>query len=112
VARCASAQSCTLDKAYFDGLVRSPAKLESQAQVVPAIRNDVFSGYKLKSVRSGSPVHQLGFRSGDKITHINGRDLTNELEAMQLYMGLSNTKQFRVRYVRGSSTRTKTITVK
>lgn len=111
VARCASASSCTLDKVYFDSLVRSPAKLESQARVVPAIRNDVFSGYKLKTVRSGSAVQQLGFRSGDKITHINGRDLTNDLEAMQLYMGLSNTRTFRVRYVRGGSTRNKTITV-
>ncbi|MCA9709012.1 MAG: PDZ domain-containing protein, partial [Myxococcales bacterium] len=112
VAHCASESSCTLDKVHFDGLVRSPAKLESQAQVVPAIRNDVFSGYKLKSVRSGSAVDQLGFRSGDKITHINGYDLTNDMEAMQLYMGLSSTRTFKVRYVRGSSTRTKTITVK
>lgn len=111
VARCQSASRCTLGKAHFDALVRSPAKLESQVRVVPAIRNDVFSGYKLKSVRSGSAVHQLGFRSGDKVTHINGRDLTNDFEAMQLYMGLSGTRTFNVRYVRGGSARTKTIKV-
>ncbi len=112
VARCSSPSACTIDKPYFDSLVRSPSKLESQANVVPAIRNDVHSGYKLKTVRSGTAVHQLGFRSGDKITHINGRDLTNDIEAMQLYMGLSSTRTFRVRYVRGGSTRNKTISVK
>lgn len=111
MAQCTTDSRCTLKKSYFDSIVRSPSKLESQANIVPAIRNDVHSGYKLKSVRSGSAVAQLGFRSGDKITHINGRDLTNDLEAMQLYMGLSGTRRFNVRYVRGGSARTKTIDV-
>lgn len=111
VARCTSADVCSIDKPYFDTLVASPSKLQSQADVVPAIRNDVFSGYKLRTVKSGTAVHQLGFRSGDKITHINGHDLTNDADALQLYLGLSSTRSFKVRYVRGSGTRTKTIKV-
>jgi len=111
VARCQSADVCSIDKAAFDSLVASPTKLQAQADVVPAISNDVFSGYKLKSVRSGTAVHQLGFRSGDKITHVNGRDLTNDAEALAVYMSLSGTRSFKVRYVRSGSTRTKTITV-
>lgn len=111
VARCKSADVCSIDEAYFDGLVASPSKMQAQADVVPAISNDVFSGYKLKTVRSGTAVHQLGFRSGDKITHVNGRDLTNDAEALGVYMSLSGTNLFKVRYVRGGSTRTKTITV-
>jgi hypothetical protein len=111
VARCSSAESCSIDKAYFDGLVASPSKLESQADVVPAIANDVHSGYKLRTVKSGTAVHQLGFRSGDKVTHINGHDLTNDAAALQLYLGLANTRTFKVRYERGGSARTKTIKV-
>jgi type II secretory pathway component PulC len=111
VARCKSADVCSIDEAYFDGLVASPSKMQAQADVVPAISNDVFSGYKLKTVRSGTAAHQLGFRSGDKITHVNGRDLTNDAEALAVYMSLSSTNLFKVRYVRGGSTRTKTITV-
>ena len=111
VAQCSSDSRCTIKKSYLDGVLASPAKLEREATIVPAIRNDVHSGYKLKTVRPGSAVAQLGFRAGDKITHINGRDLTNDIEAMQLYMGLSSTRRFNVRYVRGSSTRTKTIDV-
>jgi hypothetical protein len=111
VARCSSPEVCSLDKAYFNGLVASPSKIESQADVVPAIRNDVHSGYKLRTVRPGSAVDQLGFNSGDKVTHINGYDLTNDAEALQLYAGLSGTRVFKVRYVRGGSTRTKTIKV-
>jgi PDZ domain len=111
VARCSSADICSIDRAYWNGLVASPSKLESQADVVPAIRDDVFSGYKLRTVRPGSAVAQLGFRSGDKITHVNGRDVTDEAEALQIYLGLSGTRVFKVRYVRDGSTRTKTITV-
>lgn len=111
VARCKSADVCSIDKVYFDSLVSSPTKLQAQADVVPAISNDVFSGYKLKTVRSGTAVHQLGFRSGDKITHINGRDLTDDAEALGVYMSLSGTRVFKVRYVRGGATRTKTVTV-
>ena len=111
VAHCSSEDNCTIDKAYFNSMVSSPSKMQTQADVVPAIRNDVFSGYKLRTVKPGSAVAQLGFRSGDKITHVNGKDLTNDAEAMQLYFGISSTKVFKVRYVRGSSTRTKTITV-
>jgi uncharacterized membrane protein YgcG len=111
VARCKSADVCSIDEAHFDSLVSSPTKLQAQADVVPAISNDVFSGYKLKTVRSGTALHQLGFRSGDKITHVNGRDLTNDAEALAVYMGLSSTRVFKVRYVRGGATRTKTVTV-
>lgn len=111
VARCTSQDRCTLDKTYFDRMIASPSMLQSQADVVPAIRNDVFSGYKLRTVRPGTAVAQLGFRSGDKITHVNGRDLTNDAEAMQLYLGLAGTRVFKVRYLRGGSARTKTITL-
>lgn len=92
-------------------MIASPSKLQAQADVVPAIRDDVFSGYKLRTVKAGTTVAQLGFRSGDKVTHVNGRDLTNDAQAMQLYLGLSSTRVFKVRYIRGGATRNKTITV-
>ena len=93
-------------------MVASPSKLKSQVTVVPAIANDVHSGYRLKSVKSGSPAYKLGFRRGDKVTHVNGHDLTNDLEALALYAGLGSTKKFHVRYVRGGASRSKTIHIK
>jgi type II secretory pathway component PulC len=109
--RCANASSCTIRRSYFDSMTSSMSKLESQATIVPAIRDDVFSGYKLKWIRPGSAVAQLGFRSGDKVTHVNGRDLTDDSQALALYLGLSSTNNYKVRYVRGSSTLTKSIQI-
>lgn len=110
--QCESAAKCTITKAYFDKMVGSPSALQSQANIVPAIQNDVHSGYKLKSVKAGSSVAKLGFRAGDKITHINGSDLTDEFQAAALYMGLSGTSVFKIRYVRGASSSVKTVVVK
>jgi hypothetical protein len=109
--RCASSRSCTVTRSHFDRLVSAPSRLQTQVEVVPAIRNDVFSGYKLKKVRPGSDAARLGFRSGDKITQVNGYDLTNESEALQLYVSLGASRVFKIRYERGGRRSVKTITV-
>jgi membrane-associated protease RseP (regulator of RpoE activity) len=109
---CESMSRCTITRAYFDKQVGNPSALQSQANIVPAIQDDVFSGYKLKSVKAGSAVHQLGFRAGDKITHVNGQDLTDEMGAMGgLYLGLGNTSVFKIRYQRGGASLVKTVVV-
>jgi hypothetical protein len=110
--QCTSSTRCTIEAAHFKQLVAAPSRLQSQVNVVPAIRNDVFSGYKLKSVKAGSDAARLGFRAGDKITHINGHDLTNEGEALQLYMSLGASRLFKIRYERGGRRLVKTVTVK
>lgn len=109
--RCKSSTQCTIEKATYLDMVASPKKLQSQVKVVPAIKNNVHSGYKIKSIRAGSPAAKLGFRAGDKITHINGRDLTNEMQALQLYWSLGSARLFKVRFERGSSRRVKTISI-
>lgn len=108
---CESTSRCTIERSYFDKLVASPSSIESQANIVPAIANDVFSGYKLKSVKAGSAIAKLGFHAGDKITHINGQDLTDEVGAMGLYLGLASTKVFKIRYERGGARLVKTVVV-
>lgn len=109
---CKSDASCTIRKSYFDSMVSSPSKLESQAKIVPAIRNDVFSGYKLSWIRPGSAIDEMGFRAGDKITHINGQDLTDDAQAFAVYLSLSSTRSYEIRYVRGTRSLTKTLGVK
>jgi type II secretory pathway component PulC len=110
--QCESSAKCTITQSYFNSMVDNPAKLESQADIVPAIANDVHSGYKLKNIKSGSAISKLGFQSNDKITHINGKDLTDDFQAAELYMGISGTKVFKIRYERGGAKLVKTVLVK
>jgi type II secretory pathway component PulC len=109
--QCASSTKCSIEEAHFKQLVAAPSRLQSQVDVVPAIRNDVFSGYKLKSVRSGSDAAKLGFKAGDKITHVNGHDLTNDAEALQMYMSLGSSRVFKIRYERNGRRLVKTVSV-
>ncbi len=99
--RCPSPNVCEIDQATFDRLVQDPSRLKSQATIVPAIRNDIQSGYKLKTVQAGTNLHALGFRSGDKITHINGHFLGDDAQAMSLYFKLPATRVFNVKVERG-----------
>ena len=69
-------------------------------------------GYKLTTVRRGSSIERLGFRSGDTITHVNGHALADDADAMALYFGLGQTSTFQVRYLRGGSPGVRTIKVR
>ncbi len=103
---CSSASSCTVEKWYFDEVVSSSSQMRSQAKISPAR-----GGYELAWVKPGSGVHKLLFRAGDIITRVNGRDLSNQLEALSLYAGLKSTRTYTVEYVRGGKTSRKTIRI-
>lgn len=108
---CSSTGQCSVEADYFESMIASPSKLQSQVTIVPAIRDDVHSGYKLSTVKSGSAVYKLGFRSGDKITHVNGYDLTSDAQVLSLYLGMSSMRSYSIRYVRGGKTLTKKVDV-
>lgn len=80
-------------------------------QVAPAIRNDVFSGYWIRGLRPGSLAGDLGFRAGDKITHVNGHALSDDTQAMALYFSLPTTRSFSIRYERNGTPLTKSVRV-
>ena len=103
---CSSSSSCTVAKWYFDKIVSSSSQMRSQAKISSAS-----TGYKLAWVKPGSGVHKLLFRSGDIITRVNGRSLTNQLEALTLYAGLKSTRTYKVNYTRGGKSLTKTIRI-
>lgn len=103
---CSSSSSCTVAKWYFDKIASSSSQMRSQAKISSAS-----TGYKLAWVKPGSGVHKLLFRSGDIITRVNGRSLTNQLEALTLYAGLKSTRTYKVNYTRGGKSLTKTIRI-
>ncbi|MEZ4430752.1 MAG: PDZ domain-containing protein, partial [Nannocystaceae bacterium] len=99
--------TCPISRAEFNKYLSNPAGLSSQASVSPT-----GLGYKLTTVRRGSSIERLGFRSGDTITHVNGHALADDADAMALYFGLGQTSTFQVRYLRGGSPGVRTIKVR
>ncbi len=45
-------------------------------------------GFRVKRVRCGSPLHQLGFRNGDVIHSVNGRPVTSTVQALTAFRRL------------------------
>jgi len=62
-------------------------------------------GFKLRRVRRCSPLHQAGFRSGDVITSINGREITNMSQALGAWNRLKKKKKLDVQMKRKGAQR-------
>ena len=110
--KCSTSGHCTITRAEFQRLTGSPERTRRELDIVPAIRNDVHSGYKMRRVPAQSTAHALGFRAQDKITHINGAFVANDAEALRLASTMQSTRTFRVRYERRGVARIKTIVVR
>jgi type II secretory pathway component PulC len=67
----------------------------NDVRIVPGFENGLPVGVRLTHVRPGSIYTQLGLRSGDAITRINGRALDVE-SALSAYEALKNARRFDV----------------
>lgn len=78
--------------------------LESLAQhvrIVPHFEYGQPRGFKLFSVKSGSTLAKIGFANGDVVREVNGYDVSNPAEAMQVYARVKNEKRFSIELTRG-----------
>jgi general secretion pathway protein C len=87
---------------YRQRLIESPASLAEVIQVAAAHEDDRLIGYRVSPGPDADRFLRFGFRPGDVITAINGIDLTDPQQALELYglIGSANDATFDVR--RGS----------
>ncbi len=78
-----------------------PGDLASQASV-----SAVNGGWKVKSVKAGSNVAQLGILKGDVITEVNGYSLDGKLKTYWAAMQLKGEDSYRVNVKRGGKNQT------
>lgn len=78
-----------------------PGDLAAQASV-----SGVSGGWKVKSVKAGSNVAQLGIRKGDVITEVNGYSLDGKLKTYWAAMQLKGEDNYRVTVKRGGKNQT------
>ncbi len=106
---CTSPSDCTLERSYLERMLANPERMEREARIVPAIRNDVHSGYKLYDIRPGTALDRLGFKNGDKITHVNGQFIADDAQALSLYSSLGSVKTLDIRLERNGRPMRKSI---
>lgn len=57
-------------------------------------------GFKVTKLRCGGVLHQAGFRNGDVVTSVNGKEVTTILDALSAYRKLRNKRTLRVELLR------------
>ncbi len=88
--------SWEIEQGELDGALGNMAKLATQARVVPAFEGGKAIGFKLFSIRRNSLYEKIGLKNGDIIKSINGYDMSDPANAMQLIGKLKDGKSFQV----------------
>jgi type II secretion system protein C len=81
-----------LDHRLIDQVLRDRDALTGAAQLHPVRRDDGLAGFEIARIRAGSWADQLGLRSGDVLTGINGLPLVTVDDALAAYTRLRSTR--------------------
>lgn len=109
--KCDSENSCTIERAWLEGVLSNPASLAKQARVMPSLKDGETRGFKFYGIRPGSLPKLLNIKNGDLITSVNGTDLKSMDGAMSLYAKLRRANNLSVTIERKGETITKEITI-
>ena len=86
--------------------------LLTQVRMVPNFKDGQPDGFKLLSIKSGSLIHQSGFRDGDIIKRVNGIEIDSPEKAFEVYEQVKNEPVITVEVMRGGRNRTFTYEVR
>jgi len=68
--------------------MENPAQFFSQMRAMPHFVNGKTDGFSISQVESGSVFDQLGLQNGDLVTSIDGKPVTNPMQAMSLMQSM------------------------
>jgi len=94
--KCATEDSCVVDRKFVEQLMANPAALTNQARIVPHQKNGETDGFKFYGIRRGSLPKLLGLKNGDMLTEVNGEELKSVDQAMGLVMKLRHASNLSV----------------
>jgi general secretion pathway protein C len=75
-------------RAEVQQTMQNPAQFFSQMRALPHFVNGKTDGFSISEVASGSVFDQLGLQNGDLVTSIDGKPVTNPMQAMGLMQSM------------------------
>jgi general secretion pathway protein C len=91
-----SVDVAALAERYRTAVASDPTALADIAQVQPFIEQGTFRGFRLRPGRKRSLLRQLGLRSGDVVTSVNGMPLNSMSQAMDSLRTLGQASEINV----------------
>ncbi len=95
-----------LSRARVEDAMKNVNELMRQARVMPHFNNGQPDGLRLSGVRPGSLFTDIGLRSGDIITGVNGEQIQSVDDALRFYTSLRDADNVSVQLRRGGAERT------
>jgi general secretion pathway protein C len=106
---CATADVCTVERAFVDEILANPAKFASSA---PRVGPAPGGGFKVLSVRKGSLGAKLGLKTGDVLVSVNGAEIQGFDDALALMTKLRRASNLEVLLERKGATVRKAIEIR
>lgn len=92
----AAASNITLKREKIDEAVSNLNSLMKQVRIRPHFRDGKPDGLTLSGVRSNSIFSEMGFRNGDVIVGVDGKDIESVDDALSLYQNLQSANNVQV----------------
>ena len=93
----------------IDRVLADPIAVAKGARVMPHSVNGVASGFKLYAIRPSSIFARIGFTNGDRLTAVNGIELTGMDRALEVYALVRDADRVTIEVVRRGKPITLTI---
>jgi len=100
----AMADATQIAAAYRERLYADPQSLSQLVSVSDVREDGELIGYRLQPGPSAREFDALGFRAGDLVTAVNGRDLSDPANAVLLYQESRNASEMVFELLRGDET--------
>ncbi len=89
-----------IKRALVDEMLLNQAELMRSARILPVVRDGNVVGIRLFGIRPTNLLALLGFRNGDSVHTINGKDVTSPDKALEAYAELRKAKRLVVKLTR------------
>jgi len=90
----------SISRASIDNYMENPTKLRSDIGLRAVAKDGSIVGYKVRFVRSSSPLGSIGLKRGDIIKSVNGEDVSNPAAAMGALKNIKNADSATIRIIR------------
>jgi len=96
----ADSQNITLDRSKIESAVKNVNDLMKNVRIQPHFTDGQPDGFKLSGVRPNSFFSNMGLKSGDVITGVDGKKIESVDDAFMLYQGLQSSSNIQLQLKR------------
>ncbi len=96
----AFSQNITIKRSRIDKAMKNVNDLMKQVRIRPHFSNGKPNGLNLSNIKSGSIFSEMGLKSGDIITGVNGKNIKSVDDALQFYESLKSSSNVQLQLKR------------